>query len=207
MEEYVHENNSLVIEMRGFKAGSDKELVEMRRAFWNKMLEDKLVLLRKQIRLDMDVDYAITNIERNEGKEVEFSLVRNTVEDFYFQEETLYRMIERREGASGSIYDIMRDASKVRMYYIRKEQYNKHMDDLARRELRSGPSNPNTVKKIFETVKTPSEEKIKKNIIIVAARFMNAVNNFAEEYFKGQEERPRVIQILGMSVEEFNEFC
>ena len=207
MEEYVHENNSLVIEMRGFKAGSDKELIEMRRAFWNKMLEDKLVLLRKQIRLDMDVDYAITNIERNEGKEVEFSLVRNTVEDFYFQEETLYRMIERREGASGSIYDIMRDASKVRMYYIRKEQYNKHMGDLARRELRSGPSNPNTVKKIFEAVKTPSEEKIKKNIIIVAARFMNAVNDFAEEYFEGQEERPRVIQVLGMSVEEFNEFC
>ena len=63
--------------MDGFTGEDETEIQKARDLFRNRLLEEKLVPLRKQIRLDLNVDYVFFFIEQDEGNFLKFSLVQN----------------------------------------------------------------------------------------------------------------------------------
>ena len=81
------DNHYLLIKMDGFTGENEDEIKKARVLFRNKLLEEKLVPLRKQIRLDLNVDYVFFFIEQDEGDNLEFSLVQNMADDYFFQED------------------------------------------------------------------------------------------------------------------------
>lgn len=206
MEQQAQRNNHyLLIKMDGFTGENEDEIKKARVLFRNRLLEEKLVPLRKQIRLDLNVDYVFFFIEQDEGNNLEFSLVQNMADDYFFQEDdVLYQVIERREGAVGDIYDILQDASKVRMRYKHRPDYDRCRAKISTRWSAKSIADPAKIRNFYRKVRKPTPHEIKVSIVMAATRFRDAIEAFSEEYFNGEVERPRVVEILGMPVEDFD---
>lgn len=61
------DNHYLLIKMDGFTGEDETEIQKARDLFRNRLLEERLVPLRKQIRLELNVDYVFFFIEQDGG--------------------------------------------------------------------------------------------------------------------------------------------
>lgn len=206
MEQQIQrDNHYLLIKMDGFTGEDETEIQKARDLFRNRLLEEKLVPLRKQIRLDLNVDYVFFFIEQDEGNFLKFSLVQNMAEDYFFQEDdALYQAIERREGAVGDIYDILQDVSKVRMRYLHRPDFDKCRAKISTRWSTESLADPAKIRTFYRKVRKPTPHEIQVSIALAATRFRDEIDAFSEEYFNGESERPQVVKILGMPIEEFD---
>ena len=206
MEQQIQrDNHYLLIKMDGFTGEDEIEVSKARDLFRNRLLEERLVPLRKQIRLDLNIDYVFFFIEQDGGNFLEFSLVQNMAEDYFFHEDNmLYQAIERREGAVGDIYDILQDVSKVRMRYLHGPDFDKCRAKISTRWSTESLADPAKIRTFYRKVRKPTPHEVKVSIAMAATRYRDEIDAFSEEYFNGEVERPRVVEILGMPVEDFN---
>ena len=182
----------IVLQLKGFEDNTYAVQEKRENYFCFQLIEQVFVPLRKQIRLDSNIDLVVTMI-KTEGKGqrlISFHL--NTADVIYFQEKNLYQVITRREGVTGNIYDLMNDARYVRMHYTNSEFYDRY-----RREQKknNSSSNPNRKKKVVRKMKRPNIEEINELINNSVLRFRNAINYYIDASFPQGSDKPVIVGI------------
>lgn len=183
----------ILLQLKGFENSSYAIQEEQERRFCFQLIEQVFVPLRKQIRLDHNVDLAVTIIKTEVPGQRRISFYLNTADVIYFQEKELYQVITRREGVSGNIYELMNDARFVHMHYTGKEFYDKYRKEVRRNQ---GVSNPNRKKKVIRKMKRPNITEINESINTSILRFRDTINNFIESSFEEGMTRPEIVGIF-----------
>ena len=111
----------IIIQLKGFENNSYIIQEEQEKLFCYQLIEQVFVPLRKQIRLDSNIDLVVTMVNTGVRGQRRISFHFNTADVIFFQEKDLYQVITRREGVTGNIYELMNDARFVRMHYTHKE--------------------------------------------------------------------------------------
>lgn len=182
----------IVLQLKGFEDNTYAVQEKCENYFCFQLIEQVFVPLRKQIRLDSNIDLVVTMIKTEVKGQRLISFHLNTADVIYFQEKNLYQVITRREGVTGNIYDLMNDARYVRMHYTNSEFYDRY-----RREQRknNSSSNPNRKKKVVRKMKRPNIEEINELINNSVLRFRNAINYYIDASFPQGSDKPVIVGI------------
>lgn len=187
----------IIIQMKGFERSTYREQEEAEKLFCYRLTEEILVPLRKQIKLESNIDLVITIIKSDNKNERRISFHLNTAVIEYFQDEMLYQVITRRERAVGNIYEIQNDASLVRMYYIYKEEYEDYLRGIEKKKRKKvSLGDPRKKRKIVRVVKRPTIFQINQIIAQSVLRFRDEINTFIDDYFNNEQERPQIIGVF-----------
>lgn len=187
----------IILQLRGFENNSYAVQEEQEKHFCFQLVEQIFVPLRKQIRLDHNIDLVITIIKTEVPGQRRISFYLNTADVIYFQEKELYQVITRREGVSGNIYELMHDARYVRMYYTSEEFYDKYK---RKNDRNHGASNPYKKRRVMRKMKRPSIEEINEGINISVLRFKNAINEYIEKSFGKVVVKPEIIGVFSKKI-------
>ena len=177
----------IVIQLKGFENNSYIIQEEQEKLFCYQLIEQVFVPLRKQIRLDSNIDLVVTMVNTGVRGQRRISFHFNTADVIYFQEKDLYQVITRREGVTGNIYELMNDARFVRMHYTHKEYYDKYKRENSRNQA---ASNPMRKKKVIRKMKRPNIAEINERINISVRRFRDAINDYIDTNFEEGTEKP-----------------
>jgi hypothetical protein len=182
----------IVLQLKGFEDNTYAVQEKRENYFCFQLIEQVFVPLRKQIRLDSNIDLVVTMIKTEVKGQRLISFHLNTADVIYFQEKNLYQVITRREGVTGNIYDLMNDARYVRMHYTNSEFYDRY-----RREQKknNSSSNPNRKKKVVRKMKRPNIEEINELINNSVLRFRNAINYYIDASFPQGSDKPVIVGI------------
>ena len=93
----------IIIQLKGFENNSYIIQEEQEKLFCYQLIEQVFVPLRKQIRLDSNIDLVVTMVNTGVIGQRRISFHFNTADVIYFQEKDLYQVITRREGVTGNI--------------------------------------------------------------------------------------------------------
>ena len=160
-------------------------------------MEQVLVPLRKQIRLDSNIDLMVSIVDTETIGQRKIYFILNTASSVFFQKKELYQVITRREGVSGNIYELMHDARYVRMYYTSEEFYDKYK---RKNDRNHGASNPYKKRRVMRKMKRPSIEEINEGINISVLRFKNAINEYIEKSFGKVVVKPEIIGVFSKKI-------
>lgn len=182
----------IVLQLKGFEDNTYAVQEKRENYFCFQLIEQVFVPLRKQIRLDSNIDLVVTMIKTEIKGQRLISFHLNTADVIYFQEKNLYQVITRREGVTGNIYDLMNDARYVRMHYTNSEFYDRY-----RREQKknNSSSNPNRKKKVVRKMKCPNIEEINELINNSVLRFRDAINYYIDASFPQGSDKPVIVGI------------
>ena len=182
----------IVLQLKGFEDNTYAVQEERENYFCFQLIEQVFVPLRKQIRLDSNIDLVVTMIKTEIKGQRLISFHLNTADVIYFQEKNLYQVITRREGVTGNIYDLMNDARYVRMHYTNSEFYDRY-----RREQKknNSSSNPNRKKKVVRKMKRPNITEINELINNSVLRFRDAINYYIDASFPQGSDKPVIVGI------------
>ena len=182
----------IVLQLKGFEDNTYAVQEKRENYFCFQLIEQVFVPLRKQIRLDSNIDLVVTMIKTEVKGQRLISFHLNTADVIYFQEKNLYQVITRREGVTGNIYDLMNDARYVRMHYTKSEFYDRY-----RREQKknNSSSNPNRKKKVVRKMKRPNIEEINELINNSVLRFRNAITYYIDASFPQGSAKPVIVGI------------
>lgn len=183
----------IVIQLKGFENNSYAIQEEEEKLFCYQLIEQVFVPLRKQIRLDSNIDLVVTMVNTGVRGQRRISFHFNTADVIYFQEKDLYQVITRREGVTGNIYELMNDARFVRMHYTHKEYYDKYKRENNRNQA---ASNPMRKKKVIRKMKRPNIAEINERINISVRRFRDAINGYIDTNFEEGAERPGIVGVF-----------
>lgn len=183
----------IVIQLKGFENNSYAIQEEEEKLFCYQLIEQVFVPLRKQIRLDSNIDLVATMVNTGVRGQRRISFHFNTADVIYFQEKDLYQVITRREGVTGNIYELMNDARFVRMHYTHKEYYDKYKRENSRNQA---ASNPMRKKKVIRKMKRPNIAEINERINISVLRFRDAINDYIDTIFEKGTERPGIVGVF-----------
>ncbi len=183
----------IVIQLKGFENNSYAIQEEEEKLFCYQLIEQVFVPLRKQIRLDSNIDLVVTMVNTGVRGQRRISFHFNTADVIYFQEKDLYQVITRREGVTGNIYELMNDARFVRMHYTHKEYYDKYRKENSRNQA---ASNPMRKKKVIRKMKRPNIAEINERINISVLRFRDAINDYIDTIFEKGTERPGIVGVF-----------
>lgn len=183
----------IVIQLKGFENNSYAIQEEEEKLFCYQLIEQVFVPLRKQIRLDSNIDLVATMVNTGVRGQRRISFHLNTADVIYFQEKDLYQVITRREGVTGNIYELMNDARFVRMHYTHKEYYDKYKRENSRNQA---ASNPMRKKKVIRKMKRPNIAEINERINISVLRFRDAINDYIDTIFEKGTERPGIVGVF-----------
>ena len=183
----------IVIQLKGFENNSYAIQEEEEKLFCYQLIEQVFVPLRKQIRLDSNIDLVVTMVNTGVRGQRRISFHFNTADVIYFQEKDLYQVITRREGVTGNIYELMNDARFVRMHYTHKEYYDKYKRENNRNQA---ASNPMRKKKVIRKMKRPNIAEINERINISVRRFRDAINDYIDTNFEEGAERPEIVGVF-----------
>lgn len=183
----------IVIQLKGFENNSYAVQEEEEKLFCYQLIEQVFVPLRKQIRLDSNIDLVVTMVNTGVRGQRRISFHFNTADVIYFQEKDLYQVITRREGVTGNIYELMNDARFVRMHYTHKEYYDKYKRENSRNQA---ASNPMRKKKVIRKMKRPNIAEINERINISVRRFRDAINDYIDTNFEEGAERPEIVGVF-----------
>lgn len=183
----------IVIQLKGFENNSYAIQEEQERLFCYQLIEQVFVPLRKQIRLDSNIDLVVTMVNTGVRGQRRISFHFNTADVIFFQEKDLYQVITRREGVTGNIYELMNDARFVRMHYTHKEYYDKYKRENSRNQA---ASNPMRKKKVIRKMKRPNIAEINERINISVLRFRDAINDYIDTIFEKGTERPGIVGVF-----------
>lgn len=183
----------IVIQLKGFENNSYAIQEEEEKLFCYQLIEQVFVPLRKQIRLDSNIDLVVTMVNTGVRGQRRISFHFNTADVIYFQEKDLYQVITRREGVTGNIYELMNDARFVRMHYTHKEYYDKYKRENSRNQA---ASNPMRKKKVIRKMKRPNIAEINERINISVLRFRDAINDYINTIFEKGTERPGIVGVF-----------
>lgn len=183
----------IIIQLKGFENNSYAVQEEQERLFCYQLIEQVFVPLRKQIRLDSNIDLVVTMVNTGVRGQRRISFHFNTADVIFFQEKDLYQVITRREGVTGNIYELMNDARFVRMHYTHKEYYDKYRKENSRNQA---ASNPMRKKKVIRKMKRPNIAEINERIKISVLRFRDAINDYINTTFEEETERPRIVGVF-----------
>ena len=183
----------IVLQLKGFEDNTYAVQEKRENYFCFQFIEQVFVPLRKQIRLDSNIDLVVTMIKTEIKGQRLISFHLNTADVIYFQEKNLYQVITRREGVTGNIYDLMNDARYVRMHYTNSEFYDRY-----RREQKknNSSSNPNRKKKVVRKMKRPNIEEINELINNSVLRFRDAINYYIDASFPQGSDKPVIVGIV-----------
>lgn len=183
----------IVLQLKGFEDNTYAVQEKRENYFCFQLIEQVFVPLRKQIRLDSNIDLVVTMIKTEIKGQRLISFHLNTADVIYFQEKNLYQVITRREGVTGNIYDLMNDARYVRMHYTNSEFYDRY-----RREQKknNSSSNPNRKKKVVRKMKRPNIEEINELINNSVLRFRDAINYYIDASFPQGSDKPVIVGIV-----------
>jgi hypothetical protein len=182
----------IVLQLKGFEDNTYAVQEKRENYFCFQLIEQVFVPLRKQIRLDSNIDLVVTMIKTEIKGQRLISFHLNTADVIYFQEKNLYQVITRREGVTGNIYDLMNNARYVRMHYTNSEFYDRY-----RREQKknNSSSNPNRKKKVVRKMKRPNIEEINELINNSVLRFRDAINYYIDASFPQGSDKPVIVGI------------
>ena len=182
----------IVLQLKGFEDNTYAVQEKRENYFCFQLIEQVFVPLRKQIRLDSNIDLVVTMIKTEIKGQRLISFHLNTADVIYFQEKNLYQVITRREGVTGNIYDLINDARYVRMHYTNSEFYDRY-----RREQKknNSSSNPNRKKKVVRKMKRPNIEEINELINNSVLRFRDAINYYIDASFPQGSDKPVIVGI------------
>ena len=183
----------IIIQLKGFENNSYIIQEEQEKLFCYQLIEQVFVPLRKQIRLDSNIDLVVTMVNTGVIGQRRISFHFNTADVIYFQEKDLYQVITRREGVTGNIYELMDDARFVRMHYTHKEYYDKYKRENSRNQA---ASNPMRKKKVIRKMKRPNIAEINERIKISVLRFRDAINDYIDTSFEERAERPGIVGVF-----------
>lgn len=183
----------IIIQLKGFENNSYIIQEEQEKLFCYQLIEQVFVPLRKQIRLDSNIDLVVTMVNTGVRGQRRISFHFNTADVIYFQEKDLYQVITRREGVTGNIYELMNDARFVRMHYTHKEYYDKYKRENSRNQ---DASNPMRKKKVIRKMKRPNIAEINERINISVRRFRDAINDYIDTTFEEGTERPGIVGVF-----------
>lgn len=183
----------IIIQLKGFENNSYAVQEEQERLFCYQLIEQVFVPLRKQIRLDSNIDLVVTMVNTGVRGQRRISFHFNTADVIFFQEKDLYQVITRREGVTGNIYELMNDARFVRMHYTHKEYYDKYKRENSRNQA---ASNPMRKKKVIRKMKRPNIAEINERIKISVLRFRDAINDYINTTFEEETERPGIVGVF-----------
>lgn len=183
----------IVLQLKGFEDNTYAVQEKRENYFCFQLIEQVFVPLRKQIRLDSNIDLVVTMIKTEVKGQRLISFHLNTADVIYFQEKNLYQVITRREGVTGNIYDLMNDAKYVRMHYTNEEFYDRYR----REQKKNGSSsNPNRKKKVIRKMKRPNIAEINELINNSVLRFRDAINGYIDASFPQGSDRPVIVGIV-----------
>lgn len=182
----------IVLQLKGFEDNTYAVQEKREKYFCFQLIEQVFVPLRKQIRLECNIDLVVTivNTETRGQRRISFHL--NTADVIYFQEKNLYQVITRREGVTGNIYDLMNDARYVRMHYTNKEFYDKYRREQKKND---SSSNPSRKKRVMRKMKRPNISEINEIVNLSVLRFRDAINNFIDSSFPQESDKPVIVGI------------
>lgn len=183
----------IIIQLKGFENNSYIIQEEQEKLFCYQLIEQVFVPLRKQIRLDSNIDLVVTMVNTGVIGQRRISFHFNTADVIFFQEKDLYQVITRREGVTGNIYELMDDARFVRMHYTHKEYYDKYKRENSRNQA---ASNPMRKKKVIRKMKRPNIAEINERINISVRRFRDAINDYIDTNFEEGAERPEIVGVF-----------
>lgn len=183
----------IIIQLKGFENNSYAVQEEQEKLFCYQLIEQVFVPLRKQIRLDSNIDLVVTMVNTGVIGQRRISFHFNTADVIYFQEKDLYQVITRREGVTGNIYELMDDARFVRMHYTHKEYYDKYKRENSRNQA---ASNPMRKKKVIRKMKRPNIAEINERIKISVLRFRDAINDYINTTFEEGTEMPGIVGVF-----------
>lgn len=183
----------IIIQLKGFENNSYIIQEEQEKLFCYQLIEQVFVPLRKQIRLDSNIDLVVTMVNTGVRGQRRISFHFNTADVIFFQEKDLYQVITRREGVTGNIYELMDDARFVRMHYTHKEYYDKYKRENSRNQA---ASNPMRKKKVIRKMKRPNIAEINERINISVRRFRDAINDYIDTNFEEGAERPEIVGVF-----------
>ena len=187
----------IILQLRGFENNSYAIQEEREKYFCSQLMEQVLVPLRKQIRLDSNIDLMVSIIDTETIGQRKIYFILNTASSVFFQKKELYQVITRREGVSGNIYELMYDARYVRMYYTSEEFYDKYK---RKNDRNHGASNPYKKRRVMRKMKRPSIEEINEGINISVLRFKNAINEYIEKSFGKVVVKPEIIGVFSKKI-------
>lgn len=182
----------IVLQLKGFEDNTYAVQEKREKYFCFQLIEQVFVPLRKQIRLEYNIDLVVTivNTETRGQRRISFHL--NTADVIYFQEKNLYQVITRREGVTGNIYDLMNDARYVRMHYTNKEFYDKYRREQKKND---SSSNPSRKKRVMRKMKRPNISEINEIVNLSVLRFRDAINDFIDSSFPQESDKPVIVGI------------
>lgn len=182
----------IVLQLKGFEDNTYAVQEKREKYFCFQLIEQVFVPLRKQIRLECNIDLVVTivNTETRGQRRISFHL--NTADVIYFQEKNLYQVITRREGVTGNIYDLMNDARYVRMHYTNKEFYDKYRREQKKND---SSSNPSRKKRVMRKMKRPNISEINEIVNLSVLRFRDAINDFIDSSFPQGSDKPVIVGI------------
>ena len=182
----------IVLQLKGFEDNTYAVQEKREKYFCFQLIEQVFVPLRKQIRLECNIDLVVTivNTETRGQRRISFHL--NTADVIYFQEKNLYQVITRREGVTGNIYDLMNDARYVRMHYTNKEFYDKYKREQKKND---SSSNPSRKKRVMRKMKRPNISEINEIVNLSVLRFRDAINDFIDSSFPQESDKPVIVGI------------
>lgn len=182
----------IVLQLKGFEDNTYAVQEKREKYFCFQLIEHVFVPLRKQIRLECNIDLVVTivNTETRGQRRISFHL--NTADVIYFQEKNLYQVITRREGVTGNIYDLMNDARYVRMHYTNKEFYDKYRREQKKND---SSSNPSRKKRVMRKMKRPNISEINEIVNLSVLRFRDAINDFIDSSFPQESDKPVIVGI------------
>lgn len=182
----------IVLQLKGFEDNTYAVQEKREKYFCFQLIEQVLVPLRKQIRLECNIDLVVTivNTETRGQRRISFHI--NTADVIYFQEKNLYQVITRREGVTGNIYDLMNDARYVRMHYTNKEFYDKYKREQKKND---SSSNPNRKKRVMRKMKRPNISEINEIASLSVLRFRDAINAYIDSSFPQGSDKPVIVEI------------
>lgn len=182
----------IVLQLKGFEDNTYAVQEKRENYFCFQLIEQVFVPLRKQIRLDSNIDLVVTMIKTEIKGQRLISFHLNTADVIYFQEKNLYQVITRREGVTGNIYDLMNDARYVRMHYTNSEFYDRYRREQKKNNI---SSNPNRKKKVVRKMKRPNIEEINELINNSVLRFRDAINYYIDASFPQGSDKPVIVGI------------
>lgn len=180
----------IVLQLKGFEDNTYAVQEKREKYFCFQLIEQVFVPLRKQIRLDSNIDLVATIVNTEVKGQRRISFHFNTADVIYFQEKNLYQAITRREGVTGNIYVLMNDARYVRMYYTSKEFYDRYKREQKKND---NSSNPNRKKKVIRKMKRPNIAEINELINNSVLRFRDAINEYIDASFPQGSDRPVIV--------------
>lgn len=182
----------IVLQLKGFEDNTYAVQEKREKYFCFQLIEQVFVPLRKQIRLECNIDLVVTIVNTKIRGQRRISFHLNTADVIYFQEKNLYQVITRREGVTGNIYDLMNDARYVRMHYTNKEFYDKYRREQKKND---SSSNPSRKKRVMRKMKRPNISEINEIINLSVLRFRDAINDFIDSSFPQESDRPVIVGI------------